>query len=72
MKQTSGFPMGGHSSREILDTILLACEYHILSILPNCMFYQRMVDDISAIFVCGLDDVHANLRIMASNDPACL
>ena len=72
MKQTSGFPMGGHSFREILDTILLACEYHNLSILPNCMFYQRMVDDILAIFVCGLDDVHANLKIMASHYPVCM
>ena len=72
MKQTSGFPMGGNSSREILDTILLAAEYRILSALPNCMFYLRMVDDISAIFVCGLDDVHDNLRVMASNYPACM
>ena len=67
-----GSQWGGHSSREFLDTILLAAEYLFLSVFPNCMFYQRMEDDISAIFVFGLDDVHANLGVMASNYPECM
>jgi hypothetical protein len=72
MKQSCGFPMGGHSSREILDTILLASEFRILSVIPNCSVYQRMVDDISAIFFCDLDIVYSNLVIMAKNYSGCM
>ena len=72
MHQSRGFPMGGHSSREILDTILLSCEFRILSSISGCCFYQRMVDDISTIFLCDLSTVHANLELMASNYPSSM
>ena len=72
MKQSCGFPMKGHSSREILDTILLASDYRILSVIHNCLFYQRTVEDISAIFVCELDVVYSNLMVMARNYPECM
>jgi hypothetical protein len=70
--QSRGFPMGGHSSREILDTILLSCEYNILSSISGCCFYQRMVDDVSIIFICDLSTVHANLELMASKYPSSM
>ena len=63
MQQTCGFPMGGHSSREILDIILLASEYRILSVMECCPFYQRMVDDISCVFTCGIEMVKFNLEL---------
>ena len=49
MRQTQGFPMGGHSSREGLDNILLSSEFDILSNLldTNLHHYVRLVDDIS-------------------------
>ena len=48
MRQTQGFPMGGHSSREGLDTILLAAEIILLSkVKTKLHYYYRMVDDIS-------------------------
>ena len=72
MQQSCGFPMGGHSSREILDTILLSCEYRILSLISGCSFYQRMVDDISILFNCDLDTVYSNLVLMAENYPSSM
>ena len=72
MRQTSGFPMGGHSSREILDVILLASEYRILSVMEYCPFYQRMVDDISCVFTCGIDKVKSQLELMAKYYPAAM
>ena len=41
--------MGGHSSREGLDDILLSCELDLLNstISSTLMYYYRMVDDIS-------------------------
>jgi hypothetical protein len=49
LRQSQGFPMGGHSSREGLDNILLSCELDLLSspIREDLMFYYRLVDDIS-------------------------
>ena len=49
LRQTQGFPMGGHSSREGLDNILLASEVDLLNstIKKNLLFYYRLVDDIS-------------------------
>ena len=49
MQQRQWFPMGGHSSREGLDDILLSCELVLLSspIADKLMHYYRMVDDIS-------------------------
>ena len=51
MQQTQGFPMGGHSSREGLDNILLSRELDLLSgPSKQCLLsYYRMVDDISII-----------------------
>ena len=49
MQQRQGFPMGGHSSREGLDDILLSCELVLLNtpIADKLMYFYRMVDDIS-------------------------
>ena len=49
LRQTQGFPMGGHSSREGLDNILLAAEFDLLcsSVNANLLHYYRLVDDIS-------------------------
>ena len=49
LRQTQGFPMGGHSSREGLDNILLAGEFDLLcsSVNSNLLHYYRLVDDIS-------------------------
>ena len=49
LRQTQGFPMGGHYSREGLDNILLSREIDILSstVSKDLLFYNRMVDDIS-------------------------
>ena len=50
MQQTKGFPMGGHSSREGLDTILIASEIDILNSSNSYILnYVRMVDDISSV-----------------------
>ena len=51
LRQSQGFPMGGHSSREGLDNILLAAEVEILSstIKNSLLFYYRLVDDISTV-----------------------
>ena len=72
MRQTCGFPMGGHSSREVLDIILLASEYRILSLMKCCPFYQRKEDDISCVFICGIDMVQFNLGLMAKHYPAAI
>ena len=43
LRQTQGFPMGGHCSREGLDNILLSREVDILSstVSKNLLFYNR-------------------------------
>ena len=48
-RQSQGFPMGGHSSREGLDNILLSGEVDLLcsSIKTSLLYYYRLVDDIS-------------------------
>ena len=54
-RQSQGFPMGGHSSREGLDTILLCGELDLLQaedIKSSLYYYHRLVDDISAA-TCG-------------------
>ena len=51
-RQSNGFPMGGHCSREGLDTILLSCELQLLqdhNIRSSLYYYCRLVDDISTI-----------------------
>jgi hypothetical protein len=46
LRQSQGFPMGGHSSREGLDNILLSCELDLLSspIRKDLMFYYRVLE----------------------------
>ena len=60
LKQTQGFPMGGHSSREGLDNILLSSEVELLSspLRKALLSFYRMVDDISLV----LDGPFSNVR----------
>ena len=71
-RQSQGFPMGGHCSREGLDSILLSCEMDLLessSIMPNLYFYHRLVDDISAAVNGKFDIVHSLVKRMAAFYP---
>ena len=62
LRQTQGFPMGGHSSREGLDNILLSREIDLLDspIRRRLLSYNRMVDDISLV----LDGPFQNVRVL--------
>ena len=62
LRQTQGFPMGGHSSREGLDNILLSREIDLLGspIRAKLLSYNRMVDDISLV----LDGPFHNVRVL--------
>ena len=71
LRQTQGFPMGGHCSREGLDNILLSREIDILSspVSKNLLFYQRMVDDISTAVDGGFMVVKSLLDKLAQFYP---
>ena len=63
--------MGGHSSREGLDNILLSKEVDILngSSRQAILSYYRMVDDISIIFDGSFSSVMELLGNMAAGYP---
>ena len=71
LRQSQGFPMGGHSSREGLDNILLSREVDLLSdpISKDLLFYYRLVDDISLALDGDFSKVIALLRKMAEVYP---
>ena len=71
MRQTQGFPMGGHSSREGLDNILLARELELLNkgIRNHFLYYYRLVDDISLGFIGDFSKVRSLLAEMATVYP---
>ena len=72
LKQSNGFPMGGHSSREGLDNILLSSEVDILSVhsvTKNLLMYVRMVDDISVAMLSQFSSVQEFLLIIAKKYP---
>ena len=71
LKQTQGFPMGGHNTREGLDNILLSREVDLLisPISKNLLFYYRLVDDISLAFDGSFEDIRSLLKTMASFYP---
>ena len=74
MRQSQGFPMGGHSSREGLDTILLSSEFEILSniIDKNLHHYVRLVDDISLAINGPFHSVRIVLQEMARFYPTAM
>ena len=64
--------MGGHSSREGLDSILLSCEIDLLEdkiITPSLYLYYRLVDDISAATNGKFEVVHSLVQRMAAVYP---
>ena len=71
LKQTQGFPMGGHSSREGLDNILLSREIDLLhsSISKDLLFYYRLVDDISLAIHGNFSKVRSLLDKLAAVYP---
>ena len=70
MQQTKGFPMGGHCSREGLDTILLSREIEICKNDNNSLLnYVRLVDDISIVVYGDFDEVKNIIGKMAKNYP---
>ena len=71
LKQTQGFPMGGHSSREGLDNILLSREVDLLGgpIRQVLLSYYRMVDDISLFIDGPFSNVRALMDGMAEVYP---
>ena len=71
MKQHQGFPMGGHSSREGLDNILLSCELEILdsTVAENLLYYYRMVDDISTAVEGDFTHVKSLVQQLAKSYP---
>ena len=74
LKQTQGFPMGGHSSREGLDNILLAGEFDLLTKLVNTslIYYYRLVDDISIALNGNFASVRKLLSEMAKVYPRAM
>ena len=74
-KQTQGFPMGGHSSREGLDTILLSSEVDLLydkDIENHLHYYYRLVDDISVAVKGNIQVVKTLVQKMASVYPSSM
>jgi hypothetical protein len=70
MRQSSGFPMGGHSSREGLDNILLSREIDICTNLDKSLLsYLRLVDDVSVITIGGFSKVRAIINKMSNHYP---
>ena len=71
LRQTQGFPMGGHSSREGLDNILLSREVDLLTspVRKALLSYYRMVDDISLVHDGPFSQVRALLVKMAEIYP---
>ena len=74
MRQTQGFPMGGHSSREGLDNILLAREIELLNkgIRSDFLYYFRLVDDISLGLKGDFSKVRGLLAEMSSLYPKAM
>ena len=73
LRQTQGFPMGGHSSREGLDNILLAAEFALLSdVTSKLLYYYRMVDDISLAITGEFSIVKKVLLQMAKAYPRAM
>ena len=74
-RQSRGFPMGGHSSREGLDTILLASEIDLLSleeVNDKVQFYYRLVDDISLATNSKFFQVNNLIELMCSKYPSSM
>ena len=71
MRQLSGFPMGGHSSREGLDNLLLDCELQILydDLASSCQYYYRMVDDVSTAVVGDFSNVRKIITLFSKFYP---
>ena len=73
LRQTQGFPMGGHSSREGLDNILLAGEFALLSkVKSDLLYYYRLVDDISLAVNGKFSMVKTLLNKMARAYPVAM
>ena len=74
LRQTKGFPMGGQSSREGLDNILLAGEFDLLSssVNTNLLYYFRLVDDISVAVNGNFNLVSKLLHGMATIYPGTM
>ena len=65
--------MGGHSSREGLDNILLATEFILLSELKSkLLYYYRMVDDISMAVNGAFSTLKEVLLEMAKGYPKAM
>ena len=66
--------MGGHSSREGLDNILLAGEFDLLTKLVNTslIYYYRLVDDISIALNGNFASVRKLLSEMAKVYPRAM
>ena len=66
--------MGGHSSREGLDNILLSCELEILnsSIAKKLLYYYRMVDDISTAVEGNFSYVKNLVQQLATSYPSTM
>ena len=70
MQQLNGFPMGGHCSREGLDTILLSSEIEICKNSNGSILqYVRLVDDISLVVKGCFNDVRDMLIKMSIHYP---
>ena len=71
-RQSKGFPMGGHSSREGLDNILLAGEVELLrnNEINYCLqYYYRLVDDISTAIKGSFGKVKEVIQEMSTIYP---
>ena len=64
--------MGGHSSREGLDIILLASEIEILSTSAVANYvnsYVRLVDDISLVINARVSQLQEIIKLMGTYYP---
>ena len=71
-RQSQGFPMGGHSSREGLDIILLASEIELLStsaVVNYVNSYVRLVDDISIVVNARVGQLREIIKLMGIHYP---
>ena len=65
--------MGGHSSRKVLDNILLATEFILLSeVKSKSLYYYRMVDDISMAVNGAFSTLKEVLLKMAKGYPKAM
>ena len=71
-RQSQGFPMGGHSSREGLDTILLASEIDLLKtpgLDTYLKSYMRLVDDVSLIANTKFSNLRQLITLLGTHYP---